>query len=197
MLSRPVPRKHFHKRTIVMDGYLRDDGLWEVEGVLTDTKSYSFANRARGTINAGEALHQMRVRMVYDDDYVIQDLQAVTDDSPYALCPNAALAFAKAIGMPIRGGFRSKLRAQIGKIAGCTHIFELVGTMATVAFQTSFLGKREVKADSKATEDKKPGLLNTCYALREDSPVVRDFWPEHYTGEHPSTSTETPPSHPI
>ncbi|MCH9780443.1 MAG: DUF2889 domain-containing protein [Alphaproteobacteria bacterium] len=181
-LPRPTARQHFHRRTIVMDGYLREDGLWEVEGTLTDTKSYSFPNQARGTINAGEPLHAMSVRFVYDDDYTIKGVESVTDGSPYAICPNAASAFTAAVGMPIAGGFRQKLRNKVGKIAGCTHIFELFGTMATVAFQTSFLGKRRVSTQDSSVTHRSPGLLDTCYALRSDSPVTRMFWPEHYTG---------------
>ena len=34
-------RRRMHKRTIECDGYLRDDGLWEVEAWLRDTQNPS------------------------------------------------------------------------------------------------------------------------------------------------------------
>ena len=31
-------RRHMHTRSVQCDGFLRDDGLWEVEAWLRDTK---------------------------------------------------------------------------------------------------------------------------------------------------------------
>jgi len=36
-----VRRRHMHTRTIECNGYLRDDGLWEVEARLRDVKPFS------------------------------------------------------------------------------------------------------------------------------------------------------------
>ena len=33
-------RRHMHTRSIECSGYLRDDGLWEVEAWLRDTKPF-------------------------------------------------------------------------------------------------------------------------------------------------------------
>ncbi len=44
-LSDPAPRKPLHKRANECRGYRRDDGLWDIEAHMTDTKSYVFANR--------------------------------------------------------------------------------------------------------------------------------------------------------
>lgn len=41
-LSTAAARKPLHHRAISARGYKRDDGLFEVEGHLLDTKSYSF-----------------------------------------------------------------------------------------------------------------------------------------------------------
>ena len=38
-LSRAVPRDHIHTREIRCRGFRRRDGLWDIEGVLEDTKT--------------------------------------------------------------------------------------------------------------------------------------------------------------
>ena len=57
-LSRPARREHIHSRDIRCRGFRREDGLWDIEATLEDTKTYSFANRDRGGIAAGEPIHR-------------------------------------------------------------------------------------------------------------------------------------------
>ena len=39
-LSTPAPRKHRHTRTIHAEGFLREDGLWDIEARMIDSKTY-------------------------------------------------------------------------------------------------------------------------------------------------------------
>ena len=52
-LSTPTEREHLHSRQIGLMGYRRNDGLWDIEGHLTDVKTYGFKNEFRGEIAAG------------------------------------------------------------------------------------------------------------------------------------------------
>ena len=47
-LSNPAPRKPMHTRTVECRGYLRDDGRWDIEGHLIDTKPFDIPNEDRG-----------------------------------------------------------------------------------------------------------------------------------------------------
>src|SRR6185312_16171165 len=58
-LSPPPERELLHSRDIVLRGYRRSDGLYDIEAHLTDTKTYGSANRDRGYIEAGEPIHGM------------------------------------------------------------------------------------------------------------------------------------------
>ena len=58
-LSKANPRNQIHSRDIQARGYQRDDGLWDIESRLIDTKTYSFDNTDRGQINSGEAIHEL------------------------------------------------------------------------------------------------------------------------------------------
>lgn len=80
-------RRPLHRRNIDVQGYLRDDGLWEVEGVLQDTKGYDISSKDRGTIPTGDFLHHLS--LVFDSDFRIVDVRCSMMDTPYKDCPGA------------------------------------------------------------------------------------------------------------
>ena len=176
-LSEPVARDPLHTRRIVLQGYQRGDGLFDVEAELVDTKSRGFPNEDRGFIAAGEPLHGMLMRMTVDEDLLITAFEAATEYSPYAICPEVAPNFARLAGLRIGRGFLRAAAERVGGTHGCTHLRELLQQMATVAFQTVY----PVRA-RRAASNAEPALLNTCYAYSSDSPVVLKRWPERYTG---------------
>ena len=51
--SPPAPAAAIHHRRIDCRGYRRADGLWDIEGHLTDAKSYPFINSFRGEVAPG------------------------------------------------------------------------------------------------------------------------------------------------
>jgi len=98
-LSIPAPRKLMHTRAIECKGYEREDGLWDIEAQLVDTKSYVHSRRHGGRERkVGEPVHHMWLRLTIDLDMHIHDAEAVTDSdfsrrfepSPVATQPRAA-----------------------------------------------------------------------------------------------------------
>lgn len=153
---------------------------------MTDTKTYEFGNDWRGPITPGTALHEMRVRVTIDADFMVHAVEAVTDNSPFEICPDIATNYASLKGLRMGPGWREGIRERVGGVAGCTHITELLYPMATVAFQTLTPLKkhRQNRGDSDISAfGKRPVVLNTCHAWSTDSPVVRKNAPQFYTGE--------------
>ncbi|PCJ61113.1 MAG: hypothetical protein COA65_02550 [Rhodospirillaceae bacterium] len=179
-LPLPSPRKRIHTRKIEIHGFEREDGLWEIEGHLTDRKSYAFPNQYRGEIPAGEPIHDMSLRMTVDDNFVIQTITAVSDSTPFAICPGAAASYEGLKGLCIASGWRREIRKHVGDVKGCTHLTALLNEAATVAFQTIYPIRHREKLDKPATG--KPGLLNSCRAFASDSDVVKAHWPDFYSG---------------
>lgn len=179
LLSDPAPREEAHTRRIVLHGYARDDGLFDIEAQLTDTKPYGFPNEDRGRIEAGEPLHGMSMRMTIDDTMLIVGMEAHTAYSPYRICPEAAPMFERLVGLRIGRGFTRAAAERVGGINGCTHLRELLGQMATVAFQTLYPVLARRTGGALGSE---AGLLNTCHAYSADGEVVRRRWPDRYTG---------------
>lgn len=182
-LPNPVPREHIHTRQINFAGYEREDGLFDIEGHLVDTKTYAFSNHWRGTIEPGDALHEMWLRVTVNSHFEIVDIEAATDNSPFAMCPDITPVYKSLIGVTIGPGWRKAIRERVGGVQGCTHLTELLSPLATVAIQTirPLQNHRRRQADSDSRHTKgKPFVLNTCHAWAEHSPVVRDNAPDYY-----------------
>jgi Protein of unknown function (DUF2889) len=182
-LSAPVPRQLLHRRVVQCWGYRREDGLWDIEGRMVDTKTYPFPNEDRGgAIQAGEPLHEMWVRLTVNDQFQIHEVEAHTDASPFGLCPAITSRYRQLIGVRIGPGWSLKLKALFNGVQGCTHMTGLLGPVATAMFQTLY-GQRYDEDDAKPAEDRPPPpVLNTCHALASDSPVVKKRWPRVYAG---------------
>lgn len=184
-LSNPVARKHLHTRQVVCAGFRREDELWDIEAHLVDTKSYSFANLDRGgEIKAGEPLHEMSVRLTMDLDMLIHGVEAVSDHTPFSICGEAAAAMNRLVGLRIRPGWLRQVRERVGASAGCTHLIEMLRPLATAAYQTMHQALED-RANQNPRRGK-PGIIDSCYALASDSPVVKREWPAFYTGRDDS-----------
>ena len=103
-LPAPAPRRHLHTRTIRCDGYLRDDGLWDIEAQIVDTKAYRYTEPFRGVREPGSAVHDMIVRLTVDSTMTVRDIAVSIEAHPYATCLEAVPAFQSLIGARIGGG---------------------------------------------------------------------------------------------
>jgi len=176
-------RELLHTRTIECRGYQRPDGMWDIDGWMTDIKTYNFPNRDRTEIKAGEPLHGMGMRVTVDNSLTIRDCVAVTDFSPFNLCGNITPNFKKLIGLKITQGLTKNVQERLGGTQGCTHLVELLKPIATTAFQT-LVGKRMEKLNSalKTGSIKKPPILDTCHAWASDGEIVKREFPDFYKG---------------
>ena len=180
-LSNPVVRKLAHTRAIECKGYERDDGLWDIEAHLIDTKTYVHSRRDGGRERQpGQPVHDMWLRLTIDLEMKVHDAEAATDDGPYPHCGSIAPNFKALIGATIGPGWRRKTLELLGGTKGCTHLVELLGPIGTTAFQTTGRA-REARNAGKALV-KRPYQLNACHVYKDDSDAVRERWPQFYTG---------------
>ena len=180
-LPEPAPRQKLHERHIVCCGFAREDGLWDIEGHLTDHKTYTHTSGTRTDIPAGEPVHEMWLRLTVDDYFVVQAIEVVTEQSPYpATCPAIAPDYQKIVGLKIGPGWTRAVRERMGGMQGCTHLTELLGPIATTAFQTIYPVLSRRTAESKSAG--RLALLNTCHTFDSSGDVVRRIAPDLYTG---------------
>lgn len=178
-------RELLHKRDFAFQSFRRADGHYDIEGRMTDRKSYAFPNDFRGEIRADEPLHDMRIRVTIDEEFRILDIVAETAAGPFAVCPAITPAFAALKGATIGRGWSRLLRDRFGGVNGCTHHVELLRVLATVAFQTVY-GEQQRRRREKAGPPgasqggQRPAFIDTCHALAADGEVVKTSWPQFY-----------------
>lgn len=179
-LPTPVSRTLQHTRKVICEGYQRDDGLWDIEGHLTDIKSQDMAIRERnnGILTAGEPLHGMSIRITIDLELNIIDAHASMDYTPFRICPSIAKQYRQLIGLQIAPGFNRKIRELFSGTQGCTHLLELLGPIATTAYQATHQQREQQSAMNKTGAP--PPMLNSCHAFDSQGSVVEKYWPEHF-----------------
>lgn len=177
-LSEPAERELLHQRDIVVRGYRRGDGLFDIDAEISDSKTYGFSVGDRGHIAPGDKLHRMVLRMTVDATLTITACEAVTEAGPFDVCPGGAASFGRLAGLSIRSGFLREANARIGGVAGCTHIRELLQQMATVAVQTTYVLPARQRNDAAGADR----MIDSCHAYAADGGVVRKRWPDRYTG---------------
>jgi hypothetical protein len=144
-LSVSAPRKLIHKRTVECCGYEREDGLWDIEGHIIDVKTHDVTNLDR-LVQAGEPIHDMWLRLTIDLDMKVVAVDARTVHSPYHACGEITGSFQVLIGETIKAGWAQRTRQLLGGTKGCTHLLELLGPVATTAFQTLYAAREKRQA---------------------------------------------------
>jgi hypothetical protein len=178
-LPEPAARREIHHRVIDMKAYAREDGLYDVEAHLVDTKPFDFERLAsNGPVPAGQALHDLWVRLTVDGEYVVRAIAASSDVTPYALCREAETTLQVLVGEPIARGWSAKVKERLRGAASCTHLMELMIPLATTALQ----GIRGVKPkhERRSATGGVPAQIDSCFAYGRQRSVVQQLWPQHY-----------------
>ena len=172
-----VSRSLLHTRSVHCQGYSRSDGQWDIEGRMTDVKSFDMANPDRGgQISAGEPLHDISLTLTIDRSMQINAVMARIDYSPFQPCSRIAQSFQKLVGLRIYPGFSRQVKELFSGTNGCTHLLELLPPISTTAYQTVWQSENGYEGDDPEIHR---FLLNSCHALATDGEVVRTHWPEH------------------
>lgn len=177
-----VKREPLHTRTITVNSFAREDGLWDIEAELIDTKAYDFPKRDGSTHHAGAAVHHMHLRITIDADFTITQAVAAYDAAPYnEHCMSIAPDYTGLVGLNLLRKFRDAVRERFLRAAGCTHMTELCYVLPTVAVQT-MANRRRQDRDKAAERGRRPFQLGGCHALRLDGAVVQEHYPTWYVG---------------
>jgi hypothetical protein len=118
-------------------GFRRADGLFDIECTLIDTKGMDVP--LLGTdrvVHAGEAMHDMSIRMCVNADLEVVAIEASSDATPYAVCPEAVASLQAVKGMKIGAGWTYAIKRQLVGATSCTHLAEMLIAMGTAAYQT-------------------------------------------------------------
>ncbi len=167
-------RKKLHLRRIICEGFERTDGLIDIEGTLIDEKPFPIKMKER-TLEAHEPIHWMSVCLTIDRQLLIHGVQARMKHTPYRLCAEVVTRYQDLVGLRIGPGFTRQAKQMFRGIAGCSHMTELLPSIATTAFQILW-SESDHAAPGDQTREYSP--LNGCATLRMDGEVVKMHFPE-------------------
>jgi len=178
-LPPPSARREAHRRVIDMQAYAREDGLYDVEAHLVDTKPFPFVRI--GTSHpwpAGQALHDLWVRLTVDNNHVVTAIDVASDVTPYGICKEAESTLRVLVGERIAGGWSAKVKERLRGAASCTHLMEMLIPLATTALQ-GIRGLKSVDERVDVSPEAIERKIDSCYAYGREREVVRMVWPQH------------------
>lgn len=179
-------RRPLHRRALDVQVFMRDDGLFDVEASLIDTKSHDVP-LAGLTRKAGDPIHEMHLQLTVDRTLTITAATSDTRWMPYVGACNAhGDAYARLVGLNLMKGFRQAVIERLGGTRGCTHLTELCQILPTAVIQAmagSVIDTREGDAEGNP-----PFQLDRCHALRRDGDTVAQFYPRWHQLSEPATS---------
>jgi hypothetical protein len=181
----PAPtaeREPLHERRVVMTGYARKDGLFDIEGWLTDTKTYPLPTLDGPPLAPGQPVHGMGLRLTIDTAYMIHDVAATMDQWPFRICPEVLPNFSRLIGVQMTSGFRKKVDELLGATNGCTHLIALINQLSTVAYQTI---QARQGLPPRERSNTPPRQMNSCYGWSQSGPAMHHMYPEFATPPSP------------
>ena len=170
-----VARSRAHLRRIEVEGFLREDGLLELDARLTDLKDRD-QPLASGVRKVGDPIHDLLVRVTIDKSFSIIAVEACSDWVPYpGACDTIGPAYRSLVGLNLLRGFRRTVSVMFADVRGCSHLTELLFSLPTAAIQTFATFRRE-----NEDTDEKPFQLDRCHALEAGAPTVRQYYPRWY-----------------
>jgi hypothetical protein len=196
-LPEPVARRDLHTRAVQYRGFLRDDGLWDIEAEITDTKPYDFVRSDGRAMPAGTPVHGMAIRLTVDTGMVIRAVATSMDHTPFGECQQGNDPMQRMVGERLGPGWRQTIEKHLGGVRGCTHLRELLFNMATAAFQAMFgWREREQRLSGAARAVTEPPYhLGGCIAWDTNGPVTARIYPQ-FVGfqRNPGKKAATPSS---
>ena len=177
-------RKPGHTRTITVRSFAREDGLWDLEGHLTDIWPHEVPV-AGGRLPPHEPMHEMWLRLTVDRTAAIVAVEATTDAGPYgSACSSINPAYRQLVGVRIGRGYRDAIRRLFGRTAGCTHMNELATVMGSAILQALW-------SEMVPNSAERPLSIDGCHALKSDGPQVAQFFPRWYRpASEPDAATD-------
>ena len=182
-LPKPEKRTPIQTRKINVSAFRREDGQWDIEGQLIDYAAFDIPNFFNKRIPAGTAIHDMKIRLTLDSNLKIIEIALDMDAHPYEVCPNVLPSFNRLKGKTIGPGWNQKLKNILGGINGCVHIVDLLRPVGTIGFKTIQREAGKENTPKIKQVDYPPHQINTCFALSSDGPIVKERWPDLYTGD--------------
>jgi hypothetical protein len=169
--------RKIHARKIEVSTYSYDEQRIIVEGFLRDDR-FQNSYLMTGEKFPQGVIHHMAIRLLINcSNLLIEDVDVELIAVPREICHETINCLAQIKGMTIAKGFTLKIVKLAGGNKGCTHLVELLRTMAPAVFQgyAAYQAQNPAPLDPDHAKMLLHFLVNTCYAWRDDGPLVEKF----------------------
>lgn len=165
-------QQKIHSRKIDTSIYEGASDTIIVEGSLQDGR-YFDSYMLSGEVRPPFTVHHMIIRMELQvPELVITDIEVEMPAAPNAACLEIRQCLAPVKGMRIAAGFTARVRKLVDRKTGCTHLQALMAAMAPAIFQGAWSARIREPLDPEIYVGMMGKLKNTCWAWREDGPLV-------------------------
>lgn len=172
-----VTREALHVRRIEFQGFRRSDGLFEVEGHLTDQKPHDFTPPSGlRVVPANDFIHDIGLQVVFDLDMVVHAVSTFIRAYPYRECPGGGESLQALVGLRIGAGWSGEVRKRLPAGETCAHLREILIPLATAAIQAVNPLRAHRLLDATDANGK-PRKIDSCYAYGASRELVRQHWP--------------------
>jgi hypothetical protein len=175
-LTPVADREEVHHRVIDMKTFARANGLIDAEAHLLDTKPFDFTRAgATAPVAAGEAFHDLWIRITVDSEFVVRAIEAASDVTPWPVCQEAGAALQVLVGEALVKGWSAKVKERLHGSVGCTHLAEMLIPLATTALQGIYGLRPQAEREANIG-----ALVGSCYAFDGAREVVQRLAPLQY-----------------
>ena len=165
-------RQKTHRRRIETVIYEVAADTIVVEGTLEDRR-FCDSHMITGEIRPPYTVHHMIVRLELRlPELAVTDIEVEMPRVPHPACSEIRQCLAPVKGMRISGGFIARVRKLVDRRRGCTHLMALLTAMAPAAFQGAWSTRIKNPLDREIYLEMMRRLNGTCWAWREDGPLV-------------------------
>ncbi len=167
-----------HQRTITINTFETDHDTLLIEGNLIDNRLCKTFIYLLSTIVDPKIVHHIILRIeVSLPDLSITSFDMDMHEVPHEICKDIHDIGDNLIGISLLNGFNSNISKLIGGKKGCLHLYNLLLSMRSAAFQGLFTYLSRVQEDGSLRQmDFDPSLLvNTCHVWSESGPFAQQL----------------------
>ena len=165
-------QQKIHNRKIDTAIYEGESDTIIVEGSLED-KRFCDSHMFTGEVRPPYTVHHMVIRMELRLPHLtIVDIEVEMPAVPHEFCRDVLECLKPLKGTRIASGFTSRVRKLVDRKNACTHLLTLVTAMAPAAFQGAWSARIRKPVDRKIYAGMMGKLKNTCWAWRDEGPLV-------------------------
>jgi len=169
--------KKLHTRNIEVTTYDYDGQRIIIKGFLKDER-FQESHLVSGEKFPRGVIHHMSIGLLVNcSNLMIEDIDVDLISVPREVCRETLGCLASVKGLIITRGFTSKVKKLAGGKKGCTHLVELLLSMAPAAIQgfAAYQAQKPSGLDRDNLNMMAMYLVNTCHVWRDDGPLMNSF----------------------